>query len=117
LTAQVNIVFIKLQAKDLLVSQQSAELASLASLICIQVCVDGPHSAEELTTINKTENFVLSRWSISRYNVIKYLFDQGMFVRELFLPLEPQVQYQVISMVGQLVLDIVDGILEIQAER
>jgi len=61
LTAQVNIVFIKLQAKDLLVSQQSAELTHLASLICIQVGVDSPHSTEDLATLNKIENFVLGR--------------------------------------------------------
>src|SRR5436190_18645141 len=40
-----------------------------------------------------------------------------MFVRELFLPLDLEVQYQVISIVGQLVLDVVDGVLEIQAEQ
>ena len=48
---------------------------------------------------------------------MKYLFDQGLFVCEFFLPLEPQVQYQVISIVGEVVLDVVDGILEIPAER
>ena len=46
LTEQVNIVFTKLQAKDLLASQQTAELANLATLICIQVRVDGPDSVE-----------------------------------------------------------------------
>ena len=42
-----------------------------------------------------------------------------MFVRELFLLLGPEVQYEVISMVCQLVLDVVDGVVEIQlqAER
>ena len=62
LTAQVNIVFIKLQAKDL-VSQQSAELTCLAgplaSLICIQVGVNSLHSPEDLNALNKIENFVL----------------------------------------------------------
>ena len=62
LTVQVNIVFIKLQAKDLLVSQQSAELTYLTSLICIQVGIDGPHSQEDLAALNKIENFVLNQW-------------------------------------------------------
>jgi hypothetical protein len=39
-----------------------------------------------------------------------------MFVRELFLLLGSEVQYKVISMVGQLVLDVVNGVVEIQAE-
>ena len=37
-------------------------------------------------------------------------------MRELFIPLEPQVQYKVISMTGQFVLDVIEGVLEIQAE-
>src|SRR5579862_5377281 len=60
LTVQVNIIFTKLQAKDLLVSQQSAELVNLASLICIQVGIDGPHSSEELTALDDTTNFIFS---------------------------------------------------------
>ena len=47
---------------------------------------------------------------------VRYLFDQGTFVRELFIPLEPQVQYKVISMTGQFVLDVIEGVLEVQAE-
>ena len=72
LTAQVNIVFTKLQAKDLLVSQQSVELTHLTSLICIQVGVDGPHSQEELDVLDNSTNFISGRWSISHYNVVRY---------------------------------------------
>src|SRR5207248_2428829 len=79
LTVQVNIIFTKLQGKEL-VSQQSTELVNLASLICIQVSVDGPHSSEEVNALNNTINFMFSRWSISHHNVIRYLFNQGMFV-------------------------------------
>lgn len=74
LTERVNIVFTKLQAKDLLVSQQTAELVNLASLICIQVRVDGPHSAEELDTLDTSTTFVSGRWSVSNYNIVRYFF-------------------------------------------
>jgi hypothetical protein len=117
ITTQVNIIFIKLQAKNLLVSQQSAELDRLASLICIQVGVDGPHSEDDIAELNHRVHFISSRWSVSHYNVVKYLFDQGTFVKDLFIPLEPPIQSQVISMVGQLILDVVVGITQIQAER
>ena len=39
-----------------------------------------------------------------------------MFIRELFNKLEPELQFQAISMVAHLVLDVVEGILSIQAE-
>ena len=116
-TAQVNIVFVKLQAKDLLVSQQSAELNTLASLLCIQLGIEGPHSEDDLAALNQATNVIQSRWSVSHYNILQYLFDQGMFVRELFRLLDPPLQLQVINMVGQLVLDVMEGVLEIQTER
>jgi hypothetical protein len=40
-----------------------------------------------------------------------------MYIRDLFNQLEPELQFKVISMVAHLVLDIVEGILAIQAER
>ena len=40
-----------------------------------------------------------------------------MFVHELFLLLGTEVQYEVISMVAKLVLNVFDGVIEIQAER
>jgi len=116
LTGQVNIIFVKLQAKDLLVSQQSTELDRLASLICIQVGVDGPHSEEHIATIDDTKHFISGQWSVSRFNILKYLFDQGTFIKDLFIPLEPHIQVQVVSMIGQLVLNVVVGITQIQAE-
>lgn len=40
-----------------------------------------------------------------------------MYIRDLFKELEPERQFQVISTIAHLVLDIVEGILAIQAER
>jgi hypothetical protein len=48
------------------------------------------------------------------YVNIRFLFNEGMYIRDLFKELEPERQFQVISTV---VLDIVEGILAIQAER
>ena len=85
LTEQVNIIFTKLQVKDLLVSQQTAELSNLASLICIQVHVDGPHSVEELDALDASSIFVSSRWSISRYNIVKYFFALMKLISDNYL--------------------------------
>ena len=49
---------------------------------------------------------------------MNYLFDQGMFIQEMFtdkLSLDQQIQ--VTFMVGNLVMQIVDGIINIQVER
>src|SRR5438552_15506922 len=49
---------------------------------------------------------------------MNYLFDQGMFIQEIFtdkLSLDQQIQ--VTFMVGNLIMQIVDGITNIQVER
>ena len=47
ITNVINITFVKLQSKDLLVSQQLEELGELAARICSGVGVEGPYDAED----------------------------------------------------------------------
>ena len=46
ITSVVNITFVKLQSKDLLVSQQLEELGELAARIYSSVGVKGPYDVE-----------------------------------------------------------------------
>lgn len=43
----INIVFVKLQEKDMLVSQQLEELGDLAVMIYSQVGIRGPYTKDE----------------------------------------------------------------------
>jgi hypothetical protein len=117
LTTQVNIVFTKLQGKDITVGQQNGELNNLRKEIC-KLGIQGPHSTEEVAIIDRTTHFVSDKgWSVTRYNILRYLFDQGLFVRELFRELESQMQFDIVSATCQLTFDIVGGVDRIQAER
>ena len=62
---QVNIVFIKLQARDLLLSQQATAFDELAVSICGQIDINGLHTVDQITAIDKCNNYTISRWSIS----------------------------------------------------
>src|SRR5438046_2382385 len=53
--------------------------------MCIQVYVDGPHSVEELDTLDTSTIFVSGHWSISRYNIIKYFFAQMKLISDICL--------------------------------
>ena len=55
---------------------------------------------------------------VLRENTINYLFDQGMFIQETFIDkLSVEQQILVCNMVGNLVMQVVEGITNIQVER
>ena len=61
ISEQVNITFIKLQERNLLISQQRQELDNLATIICAQIVVEGPFTEVELDAINKTTHITYAR--------------------------------------------------------
>src|SRR5439155_6763020 len=118
ISEQVNITFIKLQERNLLISQQRQELDNLAAIICTQIVVEGPFTEVELNAVNKTTHITYSQWCITRENTINYLFDQGMFIQEIFTDkLSIDQQILVSNTVGKLVMQVVEGITNIQVER
>src|SRR5436309_6244109 len=117
LSEQVNIVVVKLQGKDLLLSQQKVELKQLAALILVQIEVDGPLSPEQIAEMDKSTHFTYSQWSVSHEKIILFLYDQGTFIQETYNQLSLQLQIEVIHAVAMFILYLIDGILNIQAER
>jgi hypothetical protein len=118
LTEHVNVVFVKLQSKDLIVSQQVTELEQLV-VILSSIGVNGPCSKEEIEDIatRAGENSTFGRFWISHLDVIHFLYDQGTFIRTTFDDLSFELKYQVTTMVGKLVLIVIDGIISITTER
>ena len=117
LSEQVNIVVVKLQGKDLLLSQQKVKLKQLAALILVQIEVDGSLSPEQIAEMDKSTHFTYSQWSVSHEKIILFLYDQGTFIQETYNQLSLQLQIEVIHAVAMFILYLIDGILSIQAER
>ena len=61
ISEQVNINVVKLQEKNLLISQQRQELHNLAVIICAQIAVEGPFTETELNMIDKSIHIIYSR--------------------------------------------------------
>jgi hypothetical protein len=120
LSEQINIVFIKLQSKDLLISQQKAILENLAVGLSSQLGVDGPHTTVEMAALNIVTTSTFGRWSIKHTNVIEFLNDQGLFVQSSLnhLPADSAEScHYIVNLIGQLIVRLIDGIVEIQCER
>jgi hypothetical protein len=117
LTEIINPVFVKLQAKNLLVSTQTAMLEGLATDICIAVGIDGPFSPEEIAGLDMEFNCVCGRWSVSYAHVLSFLEGLGMYSRHTLQVLTDDLHCKVISSIGDLATGMVNGIIEIQVER
>ena len=116
-TELVNVVFVKLQGKTLLIAQQTAILAKLTDDITILTGTDGPFDEDEIKRRAAGANSTKGRWSISHENVFNFLHDQGLFVRHTFQSLPIDVGNKIISEVGMFVVVMVEGIRDIQVER
>ena len=77
MAAIMSVTFVKLQSKDLLVSQQLEELGELAARICSDVGVEGPYDVEDAedTVLDEHFWFVNSRWRVKTETVFEFLYD------------------------------------------
>lgn len=56
-------------------------------------------------------------FSISYKSSIEFIYDQGLFIRGLFVGLDDMSKCRVVRAIGILVLSIIDDVIDIQAER
>lgn len=123
ITDHVNPIFIKLQSRELLAAQQADILAKLAADISTDVGVDGPLNPEELDYIQETAGdncTCYGCWSVGHEAIVNYLSNLGyMHVRHALNgnDLTPQLRHKIISVIANLVLRILEGILAIQIEQ
>ena len=89
-TEHVNYVITKLQAKNLLISQQEKELDHLAATLSAWIVI------ESSADLDDTTHCIFGRWAVSYQNVINYIFDRGMFIQDLYTnKLSTELQAQV----------------------
>jgi hypothetical protein len=117
ISEQVNVVLTKLQSKELLISQQAEELQQLAAVLCAQIEVDGPLTEDEIATRDPITCCSFSRWSVSHESILNHVFDQGIFIQETYERLSDVQKVEIIQIIAKFILQVIDGILEIQAER
>src|SRR5437667_9162955 len=112
LSEHVNYAITKLQAKNLLISQQEKELDHLAATLSAWIVI------ESSADLDDTTHCIFGRWAVSYQNVINYIFDRGMFIQDLYTnKLSIELQAQVTRIVGKFVMQVIEGITDIQAER
>src|SRR5579864_6089509 len=92
-------------------------LAQLANELTILVGIDGPFNDDQIKELTAGFNTTYGRWSITHENVFLFINDQGMFICNTFEELSSEDQDNVIYHVGKLLVTMVEGIRDIQAER
>lgn len=119
LANHINHVFIKLQSRSIIVSQQAMELKSLAELIQNEVGVEGPFSEHEIFLYDENEYSISTRYAVTNMRLFNFLLDQGSFVKHIFDDIKKHHDAEMIKMtvlktVGKFVLDLIEGISEIK---
>ena len=102
----------KLQAKNLLVSQQRQELDHLSTILSAWIVIEWTNAGFD----NNTHYYISGRWAVSYRNIINYIFDRWIVIWDIYNKLSIELQAQVTTIVSKLVIEIVDGIANIQAE-
>ena len=117
LAQQTNIIITKLQAKDLIISQQIALLMELATSFCHEIQIEGPYNETHITEINKEYNSVYGSYSVAHDNVNLYLQDQGIAIQEALYNMGYDASHWVVNIIGIHMVRIVDSLFKIQVER
>ena len=119
LTEIINPVFVKLQAQSLLVSAQAALLSDLATEISTMIGIQGPFSDKELVNVTSTGAFNVAngRWLVDYSQIVLFLESLGMHSRQTLQTLDDELHRKVLHSIGYLTISIVEGIINIQAER
>lgn len=117
LTDLINPVFVKLQSPNLLLSTQSALLDTLSTDICTMIGVRGPFSVEEIRDVAGEFSVVYGRWYVDYAEIVKFIEGLGMHSRHTLPTLDDELHRKVLHSIGHLTTRIVEGIVNIQAER
>ena len=86
-------------------------------MICSDAEVKDSYSAEKVGKFDKTLCFVSERWMIELKTVFEFMYDQSSFVQENLNQLKSTDQYFIAQSVEQFIVQMINDILDIQAER
>ena len=116
LTDIINPTFVKLQSPTLLVSVQSSLLDELATNISVVVGIRGPFPKEEIADMDE---FIIKheRWYLDYDVILEFINGLGLHVRHTLQELDDETHRKVLESIGTLAMRIVEGVVNIQAER
>jgi len=117
ITETVNVVFIKLQGKDITVEQQSESLEELSIFLCTQVGVRGPYDRNQLRVLNPMRFSICGRWALEATQLEEFLHGQSTFVLSALTALRQDDRVMLLASIGNMIVSCIDGILDIKAER
>ena len=115
LTDLINPVFTKLQAPNLLISAQVAVLDSLAVDISTMLGISNWNPSDG--AVLGEFCLIYGRWCVDYAMVQKFLQGLGMYTRHTLENLDVDMTEKIFESIGKLGVGIIEGIVNIQAER
>lgn len=93
-------------------------MVQLSIDICGMIGIEGPFTPEQIGQKTLEEfQYVDGRWAINYARIMEFLESTGMHFRHLLRSLSDELHKKVILAIGELAIDILEDIINIQAER
>ena len=114
-----NLTFVHLQKRDLVLSQQTAEIGQLVQNLREQVDIRREDDDAEMMRVDRIQHSSgeTGPWWTTHDAVLVHLKDQGSWVKEMYMSLGVEVQVYVLRQIGDYALILVKGLSVVQAER
>ena len=96
---------------------QSALLDTLSTDICTMIGVRGPFSVEEIGNVAGEFSVIYERWYVDYAEIVKFIEGLDMHSQHTLQTLDDELHRKVLHSIGHLTTRIVEGIVNIQAER
>ncbi|KAE8896928.1 hypothetical protein PF003_g18960 [Phytophthora fragariae] len=114
ITVVVNVTFVKIQGKDVLLSQQMAEIEllvdSLRKLLQVQPVPSSEFESSAIDTIS-------TKYWLQEQHLLEFIHYQGTFIKHNMNSLGDADKSSVLRQLGKFVLHIIEGMELVQAER
>lgn len=109
-----NGTLITLQHRDMVLSQQTAEIELLVQTLMLQVDI---FQAGTDSTASDEQFLEDAQWRVTLEAVKVHVFDQGSAIKGMYLSLDHDSQVDVLHQIGRYALRLVKGLSLVQAER
>ena len=113
----LQFTFASLQAKELVISQQAAEIDLLVGQLCIGIGICHASSDVSFEQLQQNQYIKVGEWWVTINAVKIQIEDQGLWARDLFAALSNTDQESLVSDIAVFWLEMVNGLQDVRAER
>ncbi len=113
----MQVMFAKLQCKDVVMSQQTVEIKVLISNICISISICHDNMDTSYNKLDHNTYIKVDEWWMTIASIKGHIEDQGSWARDVFSVLFAEDQYAAIHNIVVFSMTLVNELRQVQVEQ